>query len=812
MLKNYLLTAFREIFKNKVFSAIHILGLALGIAAFVHILQYSLYELSYEKFYDNYKQIYRIRQDRYDKGKLSTTWGAGCSAIGPALKNKFPEVEAYARLANVGGIINIKGDNLREGNFREERVYAVNTDFLTMFPVKLMLGVDSTALDEPKTAVISESKARKFFGKADAIGQSFKLNNGEEFRVTGIFKDIPQNTHLKFDMLISWPTYVKWRGPEIETAWFWDGYYTYVQLKKGTDVAAFEKKMNEFTDKQIEELTKQDTRIAIYSLQPLSRIHLYSNLMWEAEVNGDARTVYFLMVIAFIILIIAWVNYINLSTVKAIFRSREVAMRKISGASRMHLIRQFLVESFSINLIATILAYILVLVTLPFLRNITEREISLNTPEIWAVFAGMIFIGPIVSGVYPALLISSFKPIAIFRGKLTGASGGAFIRKALVVFQFAASITLIAGTFTVYNQLIYMRNQELGVNIDQTLIIKGPGVADSTYEDKLTAFKDELLKYPVIKAISASTSIPGTRVLWNAGGIRRVSEDDSKQNQYRIIGIDEDFIDAYKLNVIKGRGFSKEFGTDRNSVLFNEEALKLMNFETPESALGVDIYFWGENYKIVGVLKNFHQESLKEKFDAIIFRYTPDTRDYFSIKLNYEGKPGTDMHKLTQNTIETIKSHWEEYFPGNPFDYFFLSDHYDQQYQAEKQFRTIFGLFAFLAIVIACLGLFGLSWFIIVQRTKEIGIRKVNGASVTDILLIVSKDFFRLVLLGIIIAAPVTYYLSMRWMEKYPFKVGFNWWLFVLSGLLILVISAITISYNTLAIAHTNPAESINYE
>jgi putative ABC transport system permease protein len=812
MLKNYLLTSFREILKNKIFSAIHILGLALGIAAFVHILQYSLYELSYDKFYRNHEQIYRIRQDRYDKGKLSTTWGAGCSAIGPALKNEFPEVQAFARLSNVGGIINVKGKDQREGNFREEKMYAANTAFLTMFPVKLIQGIDSTALNEPNTAVISESIARKFFGKEDAMGQSFKLNNEAEFRITGVFKEIPQNTHLKFDMLISWPTYVKWRGPDIETAWFWDGFYTYVQLKKGTDVAAFQRKMGEFTDRQIETLTKQNNRIAIYTLQPLSSIHLNSNLMWEAEVNGDARTVYFLMVIAFIILIIAWVNYINLSTVKAIFRSREVAMRKIAGASRMHLIRQFLVEAFSINLIATILAYILVLVTLPFLRKITGRDMSLNTPEIWAVFGSMIFIGPVVSGIYPALVISSFKPIAIFRGKLSGASGGAFIRRALVVFQFAASITLIAGTFTVYNQLLYMRSQELGVNIDQTLVIKGPGVADSTYQDKLTAFKDELLKYPVIKAITASTSIPGSRVLWNAGGIRRVSDDDSKSNQYRIIGIDNDFVDAFKLRVISGRSFSKEFGSDEHAVLFNEEALKLMNFESPESALGVDIYFWGDNYKIVGVLKNFHQESLKEKFDAIIFRYTPGTRDYFSVKLNYTGKPGSDIHKITESTIETIKSKWEEFFPGNPFDYFFLSDHYNQQYRAESQFRTIFGLFAILAIIIACLGLFGLSWFIIVQRTKEIGIRKVNGASVADILLIVSKDFFRLVVFGIIIAAPVTYYLSMRWMEKYPFKVGFNWWLFALSGVLILIISAITISYNTLVIAHTNPAESINYE
>jgi putative ABC transport system permease protein len=352
----------------------------------------------------------------------------------------------------------------------------------------------------------------------------------------------------------------------------------------------------------------------------------------------------------------------------------------------------------------------------------------------------------------------------------------------------------------------------LGVNIDQTLIIKGPGVADSTYNQKLTAFKAELLKYPVIKSISAETTIPGDKVLWNAGGIRRASEDDSKSNQYRVIGVDYDFISAYNLKVLTGRGFSKEFTTDEATVLFNEEACKLMNIDTPEKAIGEEIYFWGNKYKIIGVLKNFHQQSLKEKYDALIFRLTPGNRDNFSVKLSYNGQSGGDTFKLTQQTIAQIKEKWDVFFPGNPFDYFFLSDHYDNQYRAEIQFRTIFGLFALLAIVIACLGLFGLSWFIIIQRTKEIGIRKVNGATFAEILLLISVDFFRLVLLGIVIAAPAAYFFSKNWLEKYPFRVDFSWGLFILSGLIILIISALTISYNTLVIAHTNPSESLKYE
>lgn len=807
MIKNYLVTALREILKNKTFSLIHIFGLTLGIAAFVLILQYSLYELSYDKFYKNSEQIYRVRQDRYENGKLSTTWGGGCSAVGPALKKEFPEVLSYARVTNIGAVVSIKEDK-----FREDKMFAANTSFLTMLPVKLLVGVDSAALNEPNTAVISESIARKYYGSTDVIGQTFKIDNQETFKITGVYKDIPQNTHFKFNILISWPTYAKWRGPDIETAWFWDGFYTYVQLKEGTNVKAFEKKMNVFTDKQIEGSSRPKSMTASYSLQPLKSIHLYSNLMWEAEVNGDAKTVYFLMVIAFIILIIAWVNYINLSTVKAIFRCREVAIRKISGAFRRQLINQFLVESFAINFIATFLAFILVLVATPYFRILTGRAMNLNTAGVWGVFAAMIIIGPIVSGIYPALVISSFKPMTIFQGKLNGGSNGNILRKILVIFQFAASVALIAGTCTVYSQLMYMRNQKLGVNIDQTLVIKGPGVSDSTYDARLTAFKAELQKYPVIKSITASTSVPGSKVYWNAGGIRRVSEDGSKANQYRIIGIDYDFIDSYNLSMVTGRNFSKEFSTDPASVLFNEAAVRLMNFESPEKAIGEVIYFWGANFKIVGVLKNFHQNSLKENYDALIFRLIPGAREYFSFKLNFTGEKGTDSYKLTRKTIEQIKTSWEQYFPGNPFDYFFLSDYYNEQYHAESQFRTIFGLFAILAILIACLGLFGLAWFIIIQRTKEIGLRKVNGASVSEILILISADFFKLVLAGIIIAAPVAYFFSVNWLEKYPFRVGFNWGLFALSALVIFLISALTISYNTMIIAHTNPVKSLKYE
>lgn len=804
MIRIYIKSALLEISKNRIFSAIHLIGLSTGIAAFVLILQYALYELSYDSFYRNADQIYRIRQDRYDKGRLSTTWGAGCAAIGPALKKEFPEVKDYAIVTGASGVITIDDKIFRVG-----KMFAATTSFLTMLPVQMLYGVDSTALTEPFTAVISESTAQKYFGKIDALGKTFKLDNEVVFKVTGVFKDLPSNTHFKFNILFSWPTYVHFSGNRVETAWNWDGYYTFIRLEKGVDIASFEIKMNEFTRIQTESLSKQYNQSAVYFLQPFRSIHLHSHLMFEAEVNGNAETVYFLMVIAFLILIIAWVNYINLSTVKAIFRSREIAIRKISGGSRIQIIRQFLTESFTINLVASLIALVLVALAMPYFRSFTGKDLKLNTPEVRIIFTSVIILGPILAGLYPAFVISSFKPMVIFRERSEGMKGGTFMRKALITFQFAASVILVAGTLTVYRQLKYMKKQELGVNIEQTLIVHGPGIVDSTYTAKFTSFKSEISNYPFIKSVAASTCVPGNKVGWNAGGIRRISDDDTKGNQYRIIGADYDFIDAYGLTLLAGRKFSREYGADEQSVIFNESAATLMGFETPEKALDETIFFWGNQYKIIGVLKNYHQESLKENFDALIFRLIPNTRDFFSVKLNFNAESGNDYSGNISSALELLKEKWEKFFPGNPFDYFFLPEHYANQYKAEEQFMTIFKLFAILAVIIACLGMFGLSWFIIARKTREIGIRKVNGATTSEILILISGFFFRLVITGIIIAAPVTYYFASDWLEKFAYKTDFSWPSFLLSGFIIILISAAAIGYNVVAIAATNPAGSL---
>jgi putative ABC transport system permease protein len=802
MIKNYFTTALRNLTKHKVFSIINIFGLAIGVAACLLIFQYVKFEKSYDTFHEKGDRIFRLQQNRYNEGKLSTQWAAGSAGIGMAVKEAIPEVEDYAKLIKASGIISYNNEI-----YREERVYFANDAFLPMFSYKVIKGKKEGALIEPNTAVITKSAAKKYFGSEDPMGKTISRNKEKDCKITAVVEDMPQNTHLKFDVLISFPTYINRTSPEAETSFNWDGFLTYILLNKNADLKAVERKITQVVENKVGEQYKEWNVAVEYKLQPLKDIHLTSNYMSEAEPNGDGKAVNFLFLISIFIIVIAWINYINLSTARSLDRAKEVGIRKVLGSHRVQLIRQFLLESLFINFLAIVLAFIIIVLALPLFNSLTGKEISfslITDSGFWTALILIFIGGSFLSGLYPAFVLSSFKPIEVLKGKLSRTSKGNWLRQSLVIFQFAASVALMVGTYTIYKQLKYMQEQDLGVEINETLVIRGPGVTDSTYENKLTAFKTEMLRNPSIKKIAASSDVPGNKVGWNAGGIKLVGSDQSKANQYRIFGIDYDFIDTYGLRILNGRNFSEKFGTDTGAVLFNEAAVELLGFTNPEEALNKEIDFWGKTYTIVGVVTNHHQESLREDYDAYIYRFIPESDNYYSLKV----QAGADINSIIKNA----EAKWASFFPGNPFEYFFLDDHFDAQYKEDKQFGRTFGLFAVLAIIIACLGLFGLASFVTTQRTKEIGIRKVSGAGISSILLLLTKDFIKPILISYAIAIPVTYYLLIQWLSNYAFQTDINAWMFILPALLILSIAILTISTQTIRAASANPVKNLRTE
>ena len=803
MLTNFFTIAFRNLFKHKVFSFINIFGLAIGMAAGLLIFQYVRFERSYDKFEANGPNIYRITLDRYNEGKLSTQWAAGAAAIGPVVKDAFPEVTNLTRLRSTQSIM-----SYQDKEFREEKIFWANEGFLPMFGYPALKGSTTDALKNVDQIVLTVSAAQKYFGDADPIGKTILLNKKEPFTVTAVIPDPPANTHLKFNMLLSFATWQKLSGDKATTQWDWDGFLAYIQVRPGTNPKALENKINTLSTSRWSEAMKKSKDGMVFHLQPLASIHFSPNYRGDAEVNGDGKAVTFLLIIAVFVVVIAWINYINLSTARAVERAKEVGIRKTLGSLRRQLIGQFLFESLLLNTFATILALLLIVACLPVFNAVAGKSLNLSllaTANFWSTLALIFFGGTLLSGLYPAFVLSSFKPITVLKGKLTTSSHGSFLRQALVIGQFAASVLLMVGTFTVYRQLRFMQKQDLGVKIDQTLVLKGPRVLDSTYDNQLTGFRDEILRIPGVRYISSSTEVPGHKVGWNAGGIKEVGADLTKARQYRVMGIDYDFVRAFDMKMLAGRNFSRDFRSDTGAVLFNEAAVKNMGFRTPEEVLNKRIDFWGKQYTIVGIVSNHHQESLREAYDAHIFRLIPDANTYYSLKL-------TGSRDTYENIIANVKTRFKTFFPGNPFEYFYLEDRYAEQYKSDQQFGQTFSLFAGLAIFVSCLGLLGLASFVTNQRTKEIGIRKISGAGVGNILTLLTKDFMRPILLSFLIATPLTWFVLGKWLENYAFRISLTPWLFIGPAILILLVALLTITTQTLRAASANPVKALRTE
>lgn len=800
MLKNYLTSVKRYIARNKGFTAINILGLSIGMTACMLITQYVLHELSYDNFHEKGDRIFRMQLDRYDKGVLSTRWASGCAGIGPDMKANLPEVETYVRLSPANSTLST-GDRY----FSEKDLYFSSEAFFEMFSIKLIQGDRSNVLKEPFKMVISQSLARKYFGSENPIGKTIKRNGGEEYEVTGVFEDLPSNTHMQINALFSFESLVKMMNDPI-LSWQWDAFMTYVLLKENVKVEDVAAKLPALTEQKAGEDLKRYNAGMEFHMQAIRDIHLDSDFMFEFKPNGDRQSTYFLAIVAVLILVIAWINYINLSTAKSIERAREVGVRKVLGGFRSQLVQQFLFESLLMNIIAVVFSIAFVIALTPTFSDLTGRQVNyilFKENMFWVWMSLLIIGGALVSGLYPAFVLSAYKPVDVLKGRFKNTHSGVLFRKGMVVVQFICSITLIVGTFTVYRQIKYMRDQALGVNLDQTLVLQAPGVVDSTYLSKFQIFKRQMLQQPEVAAVAASSEVPGRQPLWNAGGIRLLRQSDAEAKQYRIIEMDHDFMSMYGMSMVEGRTFSGEILNENKNVLMNESAVSVLGFEKPGDAINEQIFFWGDTFRIVGVVKNYHQESLKKAFEPLIFRYSEGPRGYYSVKFNTSNM---------RESLAKFEATWKEIFAGNPFSHFFLDDYYNQQYQADQQFGKIFGIFSSLAIFIACLGLFGLSSLTAIQRTKEIGIRKVLGATVPGILRLVTKDYVLLMLVATAFAVPITWWIMTGWLEDFAYRISLTWWLFAIPAMMVFILAIITVSVHTVKAARSNPAKSLRYE
>lgn len=814
MIKSFFTLAIRTLLKRKLYSFINITGLAVGVAVCLVILKYVDFEMSYDSFHKNAESIYRVTTKYWQNEESREEYVVSGYALGPALQADFPEVKNYIRTHPMygGAVITYKPDDGDAVVFSEEEIQFVDSTFFDVFTYESTAGNLATVLDDPNAIVLTRKMAEKYFGKEDPIGKILKISGGwsdQTYAVSAIVKDVPANSHLTFDFII--PIHNLLQSPQYrneESGWGWNNFITYVQLHDNVNMTSLNEKVPAFIEKhQGEELAEGGYK-ALLNFQPLRSIHLLPGLSLDPSPTASKGMIYFFILISVFILAIAWINYINLATARATERAREVGIKKAIGAVKTQLMWQFIFESILVNLIAVVAAVLLAVALLPVLGQIVGKELVFDFSDVrfWSVLFILFVFGSAVSGAYPAFVLSSFNTIEVIKGKVANISGGFSLRKALVVFQFASSLLLIAGTFAIYRQVSFMRNQDKGLTMDQMLVVSGPRVVD--WKDRkqalmrFTSFKDQLGNMSGVESVATSGAIPGGGYNWGTT-LRKDGAAREEDKRGCVVWVDPDFVSTYGIEVIAGRSFNPAIRSDMESVLVNEASLKAFNLGTPEQALNERLVLGEDTVQVLGVLKNYHWNSLKIDHTPWLFKADSISSRCFSVHLQ-----GSNFNK----TIAEIESLFKEMFPGNPFNYYFLDEFFNNQYQDEKQFAEIFGLFAVLAIIIACLGLWGLAAFTTSLRLKEIGIRKVLGASTPSVMRLLSWQFLQLVLIACVIALPLAWYAIDQWLSSFAFRIGMEPDLFIVPVLVLMVISLATVSLQILRGANANPARTLRAE
>ncbi len=822
MFYNHFKIALRIFSKNKLFSLINIAGLTIGISAYLLITQYIKFESSYDQYHQNIDDLYRVTLTWIPEDKGPGTAATNYPAVASAMQSDFPEVENYARVVDktvrwTAFVLSYTKESgvVVKSNANDDKVYIADGTIFDLFDIPLIRGNPDTALKDPMSVILSASVARRFFGDEDPLDKFIMVNNQEQIKVTGVFDDLPQNTHLNFNILVSFSTL----GNGLDNIWEWPDFYNYVKLKPGTDPEELEAKFPVFAKKYASEAINNLGVESKFGLQPVKDIHLKSHLHREISANNSDQTLYFLIIIAGFVIIIALINFINLSTARSAERAKEVGLRKIAGSRRSTLIGQFLMESLMINFVSIALAVVLVSLSMNSFNNLVGLNIlsvslwtELNT---WFILLAIFLSGALLAGIYPALVLSSFKPVNILKSRFLQTGRGVLLRKILVITQITVSIGLIAGTFVLYSQFSFMKNKELGYDAQHSLIVNAPQVVDSIITSKIEVFKNKLLRIPTINMATVTNAIPGKRILWT-NMVRKFNEVNEQSVVCSQLTVDQDFLATYRIGLLAGRNFTPNdrtsFGLREQEVLHrimvNKSAAKKLGYLDIQKIVNEKIIFslFGEDRvgEVIGVTDDYHQQSLKNNLDPIMFLY-PDyySGTYFTFNVNTAN---------IKETIEAVGKQFNDFFPHDPYNYFFLDEYFNRQYQADFKFGRICLLFAGLAIFIAALGLFGLGSYMAVQKTKEMSIRKVLGATIMQMLILIPKNLMNLILISGLIALPITYLVAEKWLSGYAFKVDIGLWMFILPLIMVALVATIAVLFQSLKAALVNPADSLRGE
>jgi putative ABC transport system permease protein len=792
MLWNYLKVSWRNIKRQRGYSFINIVGLAVGLACCILILLWVQDELSYDRFHKNLDDLYRVVAE-YHKTEPATHYWPVCAPLAPALKKEYPEIERATRFTRLrrGQLV-----KYRNKNFLESQICLTDPDFFEMFSFAFVEGDPRLAFSKPSSLILTEKMAAKYFESEDPLGKTLNINNEYDFMVTGVIKDVPRNSHFQFDFLLPFG-----RIEDFEQSWTvldnWklNGFATYIQLGKSTSAEAMSDKIAHYLKNHI-----QDSQDVLY-LQRFKDIHLYSShIQFGIQGQGNILYVYIFSIVALFVLAIACINFMNLATAKSANRAKEIGLRKVVGAGRMQLVKQFFCESVLMAFLSLILAILLVELFLPLFVRLSGKQLSLDLSTHIGVLAAVVvmtLITGFMSGSYPALFLSSLRPAKVLKNAVRTEGRGYLFRKILVVSQFALSILLIVCTVVVSHQVSFMRNKNLGLDREHVAYFPIRDELAQRYE----SLKDELLKKTGIKKVSVSSSLPTSGVILTTDKVSWEGKDPEDTFVMEVTSVGYDFIETFDMQMVKGRSFSKKYSSDEEeAVVINETAMKIIGMEDP---VGKQLFFGDSAVTVIGVVKDYHFKSLHSEIEPLMMAIVPSLYRYVFVKLDTGNIPAAMIR---------IEAAWKAVFPDTPFEYHFLDEDYERLYRSEQRMGTLFDHFAVLAVVISCLGLFGLASFMAEKRTKEIGIRKVLGASISGIVLMLNKEFTKWVLVANVVAWPVAFYAMSKWLEGFAYRINLDIWIFLLAALVAYAIAVGTVSYQSVKAAVSNPADSLRYE